>query len=138
MPRITRFKTLLCKVFGNIFSVSSGLPVGYEGPMIHIGGAVAAGLSQGKSTTLGFDTRWSVWDAFRNDKEKRDFIVCGAGAGVAAAFNAPIGGVLFTYEEGASHWHKSLTWRAFFCCIVSAYVIDFVLSGISNGSLLGR
>ena len=56
MPRVTRLKTLLAKVASNIFSVSSGLPVGYEGPMIHIGGAVGAGLSQGKSTTLGIDT----------------------------------------------------------------------------------
>lgn len=34
--------------------------------MISIGAAVAAGVSQGKSTTLGFDTRWSVWNEFRN------------------------------------------------------------------------
>ena len=37
LPRVTRFKTLVCKVVGNAFSVSAGLPVGYEGPMLHVG-----------------------------------------------------------------------------------------------------
>jgi H+/Cl- antiporter ClcA len=40
IPRVLRVKTLLCKAFGVVFSVSSGLPVGKEGPMIHGGACV--------------------------------------------------------------------------------------------------
>jgi hypothetical protein len=47
------------KAVGVTFSVSGGLPTGKEGPMIQIGSGIAAGIAQGKSTTLGFDTSFS-------------------------------------------------------------------------------
>lgn len=119
LPRVVRVKTLLCKVIGVTFSVAGGLPVGKEGPMVHSGAVVAAGASQGKTRCWGVDTSFSKFSDFRNDREKRDFVACGAAAGVASAFGAPIGGVLFSLEEGASYWSTKLTWRAFFCAMTT-------------------
>lgn len=114
--------------------------------MVHSGAAVAAGLSQGKSTSLGFD--FKILKQFRCDQEKRDFVTGGAAAGVAAAFGAPVGnlllfklfsihsfililnlgGVLFSLEEGSSFWNQNMTWRIFFCSMVSAFTLNVVLS----------
>jgi len=127
IPRLVSIKTVLCKAIGIIFSCSAGLPLGKEGPMIHIGSGVAAAVSQGGSQGMGLDASFSNVQDFRNDKEKRDFVSCGAAAGVAAAFGAPMGGVLFSFEEGASFWTTKLTWRCFFCCLTtvgSVYLIN--------------
>ncbi|CAM9369793.1 unnamed protein product, partial [Heterosigma akashiwo] len=123
---VIRVRTLICKVLGVMFSVAGGLPAGKEGPMVHSGSVLAAGVSQGKSNTLGLDTSFSKFQDFRNDKEKRDFVACGAAAGVAAAFGSPIGGVLFSLEEGASFWSTKLTWRAFFCAMMTVMTLYVV------------
>lgn len=126
VPRVVRIKTLLCKAMGIIAAVSGGLACGKEGPMVHSGAVIAAGVSQGRSTTLACDCK--MFKDFRCDHVKRDFIACGAAAGVSAAFGAPIGGVLFALEEGASFWNQSLTWRIFFASLVSSFTLNTILS----------
>lgn len=78
--------------------------------MVHSGAVVAAGVSQGKTRLCGVDTSFSKFSDFRNDREKRDFVACGAAAGVCSAFGSPIGGVLFSLEEASSYFSTKLTW----------------------------
>ncbi|CAH3997340.1 H(+)/Cl(-) exchange transporter 7 isoform X1 [Pieris brassicae] len=141
VPRVVRIKTLFVKAVGVISAVVGGLAGGKEGPMIHCGAVVAAGISQGKSTTFNKD--FKIFQYFREDHEKRDFVSGGAAAGVSAAFGAPIGGVLFSLEEGTSFWNQALTWRTFFGTVVSTFTLNFALSAyhghpgdLSNPGLL--
>jgi H+/Cl- antiporter ClcA len=97
--------------------------------MIHCGSIVGAAVSQGRSVAFKyFDTSWTKFQDLRNDRSKRDFITYGAAAGVASAFSAPIGGIMFTLEEGASFWSTSLTFRAFFCALVTQLVLNLFTS----------
>ena len=132
VQNVTRFKTLICKALGVLFSVSGGLLVGKEGPMIHSGGIIGGGVPQFKGVTYGkmdLDVKY-----FRSDRDKRDFVSAGAAAGVAAAFGAPIGGVLFSLEEGASFWNQALTWKTLFCTMTSTFTLNFFLSGVYDNS----
>ena len=69
---------------------------------------------------------------FHNDLDRRDFISMGAAAGFAAAFGAPIGGVLFALEEATSFWSDTLMWRALLCTSVACFTLS-VLKALMAG-----
>jgi H+/Cl- antiporter ClcA len=102
--------------------------------MIHAGAIIGAIFSQGnRMFNFGFDASWTKFQDLRNDSTKRDFVTFGAAAGVAAAFKAPIGGILFTLEEGASFWSTDLTFKAFFCAMITQLVVSLMTSQQSFG-----
>ncbi|KAK9804251.1 hypothetical protein WJX72_003440 [[Myrmecia] bisecta] len=122
LPKVFNIRTLGVKFISCATAVGSGLPVGPEGPMIHIGAMIGAALSQGHSTTLGCST--GLFKRFQNPKDKRDFVTAGTAVGVAAAFGAPIGGLLFAFEELASFFSQSLGWQIFFACMLAVLSAD--------------
>ncbi|XP_078602296.1 chloride channel protein B-like isoform X3 [Branchiostoma floridae x Branchiostoma japonicum] len=128
--QIFNIKTFLVKFISCACAVASGLPVGPEGPMIHMGGMVGAGLGQFRSGTLGL--RLPCFARFRNSEDRRNFISAGAGAGVASAFGAPVGGLLFAMEEVSSYWNMKLSWQIFFCCMVATVTTDLFNSAFEG------
>ncbi|WRX11137.1 CBS domain - like 3 [Theobroma cacao] len=124
--------TLFVKIFGSVLGVSAGFVVGKEGPMVHTGACIASLIGQGGSRKYHLTWRWLRY--FKNDRDRRDLITCGAAAGVAAAFRAPVGGVLFALEEAASWWRSALLWRTFFTTAIVAIVLRAFIQLCSTGS----
>ncbi|XP_057446487.1 chloride channel protein CLC-c-like isoform X2 [Lotus japonicus] len=125
-------RTLFVKIVGSILGVSAGFVVGKEGPMVHTGACIASLLGQGGSRK--YHLTWTWLRYFKNDRDRRDMITCGAAAGVAAAFRAPVGGVLFALEEAASWWRSALLWRTFFTTAVVAIVLRSAIQICSSGN----
>ncbi len=71
------------KLLASGVALGTGASGGREGPIVLIGGAV--GSTAGRLLAL-------------DEEQKRAVIAAGAGAGIAASFNAPIGGMLFALE----------------------------------------
>jgi chloride channel protein, CIC family len=80
---IVRPVVAVIKSLASALSIGSGGSVGREGPIVQIGSSFASALGQ--------SLRLPVW-------QRVTLIAAGAGAGIAATFNTPIGGVLFAIE----------------------------------------
>ena len=77
-------RVLWVKLTGGILGIGAGLSLGREGPSIQLGAVAAQGISR----LFG-----------RTRMEERYLLTSGASAGLAAAFNAPLAGVIFSLEE---------------------------------------
>jgi chloride channel 7 len=128
---ILLFRTLIGKIFGSIGSVGGGLALGKEGPLVHTGACIASLLGQGGSTKYHLSSRWL--QVFKSDRDRRDLVTCGCAAGVAAAFRAPVGGVLFALEEVTSWWRSQLMWRVFFTSAIVAVVVRTAMGWCKSG-----
>ncbi|WCJ23724.1 chloride channel D [Euphorbia peplus] len=132
IPGILLFRTLVGKIFGSIGSVGGGLALGKEGPLVHTGACIASLLGQGGSTKYHISSRWL--QVFTSDRDRRDLVTCGCAAGVAAAFRAPVGGVLFALEEVTSWWRSQLMWRVFFTSAIVAVVVRTAMGWCKSGN----
>ncbi|MGX7013922.1 ClC family H(+)/Cl(-) exchange transporter [Vagococcus silagei] len=101
------FSVLWKKFTGGVLALSLGLFLGREGPSIQLGAVVGQGVSQKlKSTPV----------------EEKILISSGASAGLSAAFNAPIAGLLFILEEVHHSFSPLVLLTAFSATITSNFV----------------
>ena len=59
----------------------------------------------------------------KNEAKKREILSAASAAGVAVAFGAPIGGVLFSLEEVSYYFPLKTMWRSFFCAMIGAFTV---------------
>lgn len=96
------------KIFGQALGSLAGSPLGIEGPTIHIGAAVGAAFA----------------DMMRLPRQAYNHLVaCGAGAGLAAAFNTPLAGFIFVIEE----LRRELSPVTYGTALISAIFADIVI-----------
>jgi len=119
-PKMIGWDTLIIKSLCCIFGIAGGLCIGKEGPLAHIGACIAI--------VLIYYVPIPQFDYFKNDISKREFMCGGISAGVSAAFGAPIGGTLFSYElsKPSTFWTFSMLWRIFFCSSSATFTLSFL------------
>lgn len=119
-------ETLIAKTFSLVLVVGAGIWVGKEGPLVHVSCCIMAVLC------LIFPRRFSVG----NEAMKRELLAAAVAAGIAVAFNAPIGGVLFIIEQGYSNLRiDNIMWKAFICATVAVVVLQS-LHPFANGNMV--
>jgi CIC family chloride channel protein len=99
------------KLLGGIIALGIGLPLGREGPTVQVGAATAAVLGR-----VGY----------QSPRHRRQLIAAGAGAGLAAAFNAPLAGVIFIVEELLKDVSSHTLGTALLSCFFAGIVAHFM------------
>ncbi|EGU37724.1 chloride channel protein [Vibrio ichthyoenteri ATCC 700023] len=112
------WRVLPVKFFGGMGALGSGMVLGREGPTVQMGGAIGR----------------MVTDIFRvkNDDTRHSLLASGAAGGLAAAFNAPLAGIMFVVEEMRPQFRYSLiSIRAVIISAVSANIVFRYINGQS-------
>ncbi len=103
-------RVLPVKFFGGALAIGAGLALGREGPTVQMGGTVGDAVS-----------RWLR----AGSRDRLTLIAAGAGAGLAAAFNAPLAGVIFVLEEVQKDFRQAVFASAFIAAVVADIVTRF-------------
>lgn len=106
-------KTFVAKVIGLTCALGSGMPLGKEGPFVHIASMCAALLSKFLSLFGGI---------YENESRNTEMLAAACAVGVGCCFAAPIGGVLFSIEVTSTFFAVRNYWRGFFAATFSAFI----------------
>lgn len=111
-------KTMVAKVIGLILVLGSGLPVGKEGPFVHIGAIVGVSLTKITQKLQG--------NKFTSI-ESREFqhLLSGTAAGIACTFYSPCGSVLYAIESTHKYFAVKHSWRSFLATTCAALVFRY-------------
>src|SRR5499426_3895227 len=101
------------KFFGGAFAIGSGLALGREGPTVQMGGAVGAAVAEWLKVT---------------PRERQTLIAAEAGAGLAAAFNAPLAGLAFVLEQV----QRDFSPMVFSAAFLASTTADVVTRSLTN------
>ncbi|CAD5227587.1 unnamed protein product [Bursaphelenchus xylophilus] len=114
------FRTFISKFVGLTLALASGLPIGKEGPFVHIASIVANILSRLVQT---------IDPIYANESRHTEMLAAGCAVGVACVFSAPVGGVLFSIEVTSSYFAIRNYWRGFLAaaCAASVFRLTKVL-----------
>lgn len=104
-------RILPVKFVGGVLAMNSGLALGREGPTVQMGAAVGQMVGS--------------WFRHRG-QERRTLIAAGAAAGLAAAFNAPLAGLVFVVEELQRDFATGVFTAAFMAAVSADLVVRFV------------
>jgi H+/Cl- antiporter ClcA len=85
MRRLFGLRVILGKVGVSLIGLLGGLTIGREGPTVHIGAAIMAEIRR--------------FYPHRTAQLERRLLLAGAAAGLSAAFNTPLAGIIFAIEE---------------------------------------
>jgi CIC family chloride channel protein len=102
-------RILPVKFFGGLAAMSGGLAMGREGPTVQMGACVGEALSGSES-----------------HEARTTLIAAGSGAGLAAAFNAPLAGLVFVLEELQKDFKPNVLGAAFLACAAADTVSRFI------------
>uniref|UniRef100_A0A8C5FPP7 Chloride channel, voltage-sensitive 2a n=1 Tax=Gadus morhua TaxID=8049 RepID=A0A8C5FPP7_GADMO len=117
------FKTFVAKVIGLTCALGSGMPLGKEGPFVHVASLCAALLS--KFMVALFGGTYMVSELPRhtdNEMRNTEMLSAACAVGVGCCFAAPIGGVLFSIEVTSTFFAVRNYWRGFFAATFSAFI----------------
>jgi H+/Cl- antiporter ClcA len=118
-PRLLSIRILLGKILVSFLSILGGFTIGREGPTIHVGAALMFNLRR------FYPQRFR---AIRGTELERRLALAGAAAGLSAAFNAPLAGVVFAIEELTRSFEQR-TSGVLITAIIFAGVVSLGLQG---------
>ena len=103
-------RVLVLKFIGAVLGIGAGLSLGREGPSVQLGACLGQGV--GRLT-------------HRSYEENHYLLTAGAGAGLAAAFNAPLAGAIFCLEELAKNFSPYVLMGAIAATVTATTVTQF-------------